>query len=252
MNNLKTGNGSSVIAELAQKSEGNPGEIEMIKGMGTISFISASDTTMSVISSFLLAITLHPDVQAKGRAEIDRVVGRDRLPTFEDRQSLPYIESIYRETMRMNPSVPLGVSHVSTEDDVYRGYYIPKGCVVVPNIWAMGRDPDVYSEPDRFMPERFMDSPAGPFANINDIHAFGFGRRVCVGRYMADNTVWLTIASVLATLDLRKDKDKAGNEIDIPGEFTRTFFRHPTPYQSSITPRDQQARELILATAELK
>ncbi|KAF9039412.1 hypothetical protein BDP27DRAFT_1409469 [Rhodocollybia butyracea] len=105
------------------------------------------------------------------------------------------------------------------------------------------------SEPDTFMPERFLNSSTGPYTNINNIYAFGFGRRVCAGRHMADNTVWLTIVSVLATLNLRKAKDDAGNEIDIPGEYTKTFFRHPSPYRSSITPRDQQARDLILATA---
>ncbi|KAF9070678.1 cytochrome P450, partial [Rhodocollybia butyracea] len=64
--------------------------------------------TMSAISSFLLVMTLYPKVQAKAQAEIDRVIGRDRLPTFEDRRSLPYIEAIYREVMRLHPPLPLG------------------------------------------------------------------------------------------------------------------------------------------------
>jgi len=103
---------------------------------------------MSVISSFLLTMVQHPDVQFKARAEIDRVIGRDRLPTFEDRHSLPYVESVYREMMRMHPPVPLGmryfqgphisydfvgVPHVSVKDDFYQGYHIPKGCK---NFWS--------------------------------------------------------------------------------------------------------------------
>ncbi|KAF9077201.1 cytochrome P450 2 Le.CYP2 [Rhodocollybia butyracea] len=251
VNNFKLGTGTSVVAELAFENEGKPADIEMIKGMGSTSFIAASDTTMSSVTSFLLTMTLHPDVQAKGRAEIDRVIGRTRLPTFEDRKSLPYVESIYREIMRLHPPLPLGVNHVSTEDDYYNGYHIPKGCVIIPNIWAMNRDPNVYSEPNKFIPERFLDSQSGPFTSINDIYAYGFGRRVCVGRYMADNTVWLAIAYILATLDLRKAKDNEGNEINIPGDFTKTFFRHPMPYISSILPRDPQARDLISATTEL-
>ncbi|KAF9066791.1 cytochrome P450 2 Le.CYP2 [Rhodocollybia butyracea] len=250
VNNLKLGTGTSVIAELALENEGPPADIEMIKDMGSTSFIAASDTTMSSVASFLLIMTLYPDVQAKGQAEIDRVIGRTRLPTFEDRKSLPYVESIYRETMRLHPPVPLGVNHVSTEDDYYNGYHIPKGCVVIPNIWAMNRDPNVYSEPNKFIPERFLDAPSGPFTSINDIYAYGFGRRVCVGRYMADSSVWLAIAYVLATLDLRKAKDNEGNEIDIPGDFTKTFFCQPMPFTSSIVFRDAQARDLISATAE--
>ncbi|KAF9070698.1 cytochrome P450 1 [Rhodocollybia butyracea] len=245
--NLKNGAGTSLIAELALEK---PMEVDMIKAMGTTSFVAASDTTTSSISSFLLTVTLHPEVQVKAQAEIDRVIGRDRLPTFEDRKSLLYIEGIYREIMRLHPPGPLAINHVSTEDDFYNGYHIPKGCVVVPNIWAMNRDPNVYPDPDKFMPERYLDSPDGPFTNINDVYAFGFGRRVCVGRYMAENTVWLTIASIMATFDLCKAKDDGGDEIDIPEEYTQTFFRHPKPYQSCIKPRDQQALELILRATE--
>ncbi|GAV99790.1 cytochrome P450 1 [Lentinula edodes] len=185
----------------------------------------------------------NPNIQAKGRDEIERVIGTDRLPTFEDRQSLPYVEAIYREVMRLHPALPLGLPHVSIEDDFYRGYHIPKGSkhrslkpirlTSVQDVWlyptygmAMNRDPDVYTEPDRFLPERYSESPTGPFESINNIYAFGFGRRVCAGRHMAENTIWLTIASVLATFTLGKAKDGKGNEIDIPGEYTDQFFRY--------------------------
>ncbi|KAF9078760.1 cytochrome P450 1 [Rhodocollybia butyracea] len=249
VNNLKTGTGTSLIAELALESEGNPLDIKNIKAMGAVSLLAGADTTMSSISAFLLTMVQHPDVQLKARAEIDRVIGRGRLPKFEDRRSLPYVESVYRELMvtiflkvvtTFGPLFGVGLNMLS-----FRMCDCPQYLVR-----AMSRDPNVYSEPNTFMPERFLDSPDGPFTSINDILAFGFGRRVCVGRYMADNTVWLAIASVLATLDLQKAKDNEGNEVDLPGEYTRTFFRHPKPYQSSITPRDQQARDLIkLATA---
>ncbi|KAF5387375.1 hypothetical protein D9757_005700 [Collybiopsis confluens] len=81
----------------------------------------------------------------------------------------------------------------------------------------------------------------------NDILAYGFGRRVCAGRHMADNTIWLAIASILATFALGKAKDENGNEIDISGEFTEGFFRHPKPFQCSIVPRTPQAKDLISA-----
>ncbi|KAJ4463623.1 cytochrome P450, partial [Lentinula lateritia] len=74
----------------------------------------------------------------------------------------------------------------------------------------MNRDPDVYTEPDRFLPERYSDFPMGPFESINNIYTFGFGRRVCTGRHMAENTIWLMIASVLATFTLGKAKDEKG------------------------------------------
>ncbi|KIK66003.1 hypothetical protein GYMLUDRAFT_239665 [Collybiopsis luxurians FD-317 M1] len=280
VNNLKTGSKTSLIAELASQHEGNPEMIEAIQAMGTTSSLAGADTvrdsslqldiaacmyqTAGSIGSFLLAMVMHPDAQVKGQEEIDRVVGKDRLPTFEDRQSLPFVESIYQEVMRLDPPVPLGVSHASIEDDFYRGYHIPKGCVIIPNVWAMNRDPELYPEPDKFLPDRFFNSPEGPFIGVRNIPAFGFGRRffflspdyksllklyrVCSGRYMADNTVWLAIVSVLATLTLGKAKDDEGKEIDISGEFSHGFFRHPEPYKCSIVPRTLLAKELILAT----
>lgn len=108
--------------------------------------------TMSSISSFMLAMCMHPDAQAKAQEEIDRVVGKDRLPTFEDRRSLPYVEAVYREVMRLDPPIPLGkislpryqyhypswnarnltgFPHTSTEDDFYCGYHIPKGSTFI-------------------------------------------------------------------------------------------------------------------------
>ena len=76
---------------------------------------------------FILAMTLHREVQEKAQAEIDRVIGSDRLPTFEDRRSLPYVEAVYREVLRWRPVAPLGFPHCTTADDVYNGFYIPKG-----------------------------------------------------------------------------------------------------------------------------
>jgi len=77
----------------------------------------------------------HPEVQRKAQEEIDRVVGRDRLPDFDDKESLPYINAIYKEVARIRPVVPLGVAHCATEDDEYNGYRIPKGTSFYPNVW---------------------------------------------------------------------------------------------------------------------
>jgi len=72
-------------------------------------------------------MVLNQEAQNKAQAEIDRVVGADRLPNYQDRDSLPYVEAIYREVLRWRPPVPLSVPHASVEDDVYNGYFIPKG-----------------------------------------------------------------------------------------------------------------------------
>lgn len=80
---------------------------------------------------------VHPEVQRKAQAQIDSVIGPDRLPDFSDRDQLPYVDAIVWECLRWNPSLPLGVAHYTTEDDVYEGYYIPKGTTVLANIWLV-------------------------------------------------------------------------------------------------------------------
>ena len=85
------------------------------------------EQTQGIFASFILAMALYSHVQEKAQVEIDRVLGSDRLPTFEDRPSMPYVEAVYREVMRWRPIVPLGFPRYSTSDDIYKGFYIPKG-----------------------------------------------------------------------------------------------------------------------------
>ncbi|OBZ67621.1 O-methylsterigmatocystin oxidoreductase [Grifola frondosa] len=85
----------------------------------------------------------------KAQAELDAVVGPDRLPDFSDRDALPYVNAIALECFRWQPVLPLGVPHCSMADDVYNGYSIPSGSMIIPNIWAFTRDTDVYVEPER-------------------------------------------------------------------------------------------------------
>lgn len=90
---------------------------------------------MSAIASFFLAMVLFPDIQQKAQDEIDSVVGTNRLPAFADKSSLPYISCIVWECLRWNPVTPMSLSHFTTEDDEYKGYRIPKGSTVLPNVW---------------------------------------------------------------------------------------------------------------------
>lgn len=80
-------------------------------------------------------MTLHPEVQRRAQEEIDRVVGTDRLPAFDDRAGLPYVEAVVQEVYRTHPIAPMGLPHVTTADDVYGGYLIPRGAIIIPNIW---------------------------------------------------------------------------------------------------------------------
>lgn len=84
---------------------------------------------------FYLVLALYPDVQAKARFE---VVGRDRLPTFEDKDKIPYLEALTKEVMRWHIIGPMGsVSNATLEDSVHDGYFARKGEIVIANIWCV-------------------------------------------------------------------------------------------------------------------
>ncbi|KAJ3831839.1 cytochrome P450 [Lentinula raphanica] len=121
-----------------------------------------------------------PESQKKAQQELDRVVGKNRLPDFTDRDSLPYIGAILYETMRWQPIVPEGLSHVVTEENLYKGYRIPKNSTVIPNIWAMMHDEQTFEDPFTFNPDRYI-RPADGQLDHNLLKtvaiSFGFGRR---------------------------------------------------------------------------
>lgn len=100
--------------------------------------------TVSAIATFFLVMTLYPEAQRKAQEEIDRVIGTDRLPTFDDRDNLPYAEAVLKEVLRFQPIAPMGLPHTTTVDDIYEGYLIPKGALVISNIWFVSLSTSSY------------------------------------------------------------------------------------------------------------
>ena len=96
---------------------------------------AGSDTTSSILIGFVQAMMVFPEAQKLARAEIDRVVGKDRLPTMADASSLPYIRGCVKESIRWMPTTPLGVPHSTPQADTYMGYKIPAGATIINNVW---------------------------------------------------------------------------------------------------------------------
>ncbi|KAF8895356.1 CyP450 monooxygenase [Infundibulicybe gibba] len=236
----------SIVAKyLEGHPDADPEEDAIIKDGSATGYAAGADTTVAAIATFILAMAIHPATQKRAQDELQTVIGA-RLPTIEDRNQLPYIEAIYRECFRWRPVLPLSLPHSTYMDDIYNGYYIPRGAVIMTNIWAMSHDESTYKDPESFSPERFLDDQGQ--LNEDEPIVWGFGRRGCVGKHLASHTVWLAIASVLTSFDVRKAKDSAGNEIPIPGEYSSALICHPHPFRCSITPRSSEARKLIQAT----
>ncbi|KAG2336907.1 cytochrome P450 [Suillus weaverae] len=219
-----------------------------LKKAATTAMIGAYETTTSTLMAFALAMVSYPDVQRRAQAEINSVIGSDRLPAFEDRASLPYVESILRETLRWQPVVPLGVPHATSSDDIYDGYFIPKGVlfqILMLHYRGISRDERRYPDASRFMPERFLDVN-GALTNDDPAgYVFGSGRRACPGRYTVDATLWYAIATMLATVEFSFAKDDQGKMIDFTPRFTTGLTRSAVVFPCNISPRSHIHSELV-------
>ncbi|KAI9566797.1 cytochrome P450 [Boletus coccyginus] len=211
--------------------------VRAIKESSVTAFAGRSpDDTSSTLLVFILAMLLNPDVQARAHAEIDSVVGTARLPDFEDRRSLPYIDAVLRETLRWHPTVPLGIPHAATSADVYDGYFIPQGATIIMNTWAMTRNEAKYANPERFQPERFL-LENGELNEDTMGYAYGAGRRICVGRHVGDASVWSAIASILSVFKIVPCNDEQGNEIPVNPRWTAGVTSHPLHFPCKFIPR---------------
>ncbi|KAI0920500.1 hypothetical protein AcV5_010217 [Taiwanofungus camphoratus] len=244
-----------VVSELEQwlQSANDPSQEEVIRNVAATVYAGNSDTTASALLSFFLAVTIYPEVLKRAQNEIDRVVGKDRLPSFADRDSLPYIMWIVWECLRWNPAIPLGLAHTLTEDDVYEGYFIPKGTTIETNTWLMLHDEKTYPAPLQFQPERYADVERNAQLGINQIPlaAFGFGRRMCPGRWFAIDTIWFTVAAVAAVFDISKPLDENGIPIEANPQYTSALLSRPEPYKCNIVPRSDASAALIRQTSEV-
>jgi len=185
----------------------------------------------------------------KAQEEIDTCVGNDRLPDFEDWPSLPYIEAIVREVLRWRIVLPMCLPHYAMEDDIYKGYFIPKGTMILANVWALTRDETRYKDPEAFNPGRFFDEHGDLIGDEVD-YVFGFGRRACPGRHMARASIFLTAARILSTFNIGLPKDESGKDIPINVEYTTGLLCHPKEHSCSITPRSKKAKKLIKEAVE--
>nr|BAL05184.1 cytochrome P450 [Phanerodontia chrysosporium] len=170
-------------------------------------YLAGADTTHSVLSACVLTLVLNPNFLPRAQASIDEVC-QGRLPDFSDYEALPHVHAVVREAMRWNPVVALNLPHRCTTDDTYEGQLIPAGSIVIANIWAILHDPAVYPDPESCNPMRYLRcSPDGTVTldpavpNPADV-AFGFGRRICPGRFMGYQTMWLALARMLAAFDI--------------------------------------------------
>lgn len=197
-------------------------------------------------------MALYPDVQKKAQEELDQIIG-NRLPDFNDRPNLTYINAMVKESLRWQLVTPLAVPHVATEADEYNGYYIPKGTIIIGNSWwvrlpplaqsfiqvplrSILHDPEIYKDPFAYNPDRFLkDGEIDRTVQDPKVAAFGFGRRICPGRFMAENSLFIFICHILAVYNVQPGLGDDGKELEIKPEMTNGMLSWVIPLLSICT-----------------
>ncbi|KAJ3927993.1 MAG: cytochrome P450 [Lentinula lateritia] len=250
---------SSFAANLIRDSERHGLSDKESAWLAATLYTAGAETTAGVLSWFMLAMILYPDIQKKIQQELDTVVGRGRLPTFADQAHLPYLQATVREALRWHPVDPVGLPHQSTQDDWYKGFFIPKGTICIANVWSLNRDVEAYgSDASEFNPGRFLDENSQLKPILADTKeeghvTYGFGRRLCIGRHVANNSLFIDIACLLWAVNIGPVHDSQGNPI-MPIEsksINDGLVVRPIPFNCTITPRFTEVKTLLAQSKEL-
>ncbi|XP_039828467.1 cytochrome P450 81Q32-like [Panicum virgatum] len=189
----------SMIAVLLslQKSEPEFYTDTMIKSLCANMFGAGTETTSTTTEWAMALLLNHPEKLKKAQAEIDAAVGTWSLITPDDVPRLGYLQSIINETLRLYPAAPLLLPHESSADCKVGGYDVPRGTMLLVNVYAIHRDPAAWEDPAEFRPERFEDGEA----EGRLLMPFGMGRRKCPGETLALRTVGLVLGTLIQCFD---------------------------------------------------
>ncbi|KAH6906697.1 cytochrome P450 [Coprinopsis sp. MPI-PUGE-AT-0042] len=245
---------AGIIENLPPKDHPDYAQLERQgRGAALIAYIAGADTTVSSAHALFIALANYPECQRKAQEELDGTIGTERLPKAADLPHLPYVRALVKELSRWFSVTPLAAPHVSSQDDIYKGYLIPKGTVIMGNTWAIMHDPDVFEDPLEFKPERYlMLDPVTKQSKINpdvldpESAAFGFGRRICPGRHLSNESLTLMAASLLAVFNVNAPTDPVtGQPIKVQLETGSGVISSPAPFKVNIVPRSPRHAALV-------
>ncbi|KAJ5814190.1 uncharacterized protein N7503_000940 [Penicillium pulvis] len=216
---------------------------------------AGSESTSSTINNWLPACLLFPHVLQAAQEEVDRVVGGDRLPTFEDELNLPYIAAMAREALRWRPVSKLGAPHATTEDDWYNEFFIPKGSTIVLSWWTIHFDPARWDSPEDFEPMRYMKEPYTTMTTAESMNTadpdardhfkYGAGRRSCSGGHVAQNSLFINLARTVWAFNITKGKDSHGNIIELETRTENGFLTIPRRFVCHLLPRSARHARIV-------
>ncbi|XP_052770159.1 cytochrome P450 2C15-like isoform X1 [Mya arenaria] len=190
-------------------------------------FVGGIKTTSSALSWCIVCLVEHPDIQENICDQIHACVGRERMPSMEDKTDLPLVEAFCMEVLRVC-NVPAILLHSTSCDVEFKGYTIPAGCMVLPDLVSVHKDPEIWGDPESFRPGRFLDEQ-GKVINKKEFLPFFVGKRSCIGESLARSELFLFVSCLLQNFIFENPKDEAVTVKSVDGQFG--IVHEPKPYR---------------------
>ncbi|XP_058778023.1 cytochrome P450 81E8-like [Vicia villosa] len=194
-------NTNTMIDHLLKQQQSQPEYYtdQIIKGLIVVMLLAGTDTSSLTLEWAMSNLLNNPKILKKAKDELDTRTGQDQLIDEHDISKLPYIQSIVHETLRLHPAAPLLLPHLSSEDFTIKEYNVPQNTIVMVNAWAIHRDPNLWTDPTCFKPERFEKE-----GETSKLLSFGMGRRACPGINLAQRTVILTLGLLIQCFEWKR------------------------------------------------
>ncbi|KDP43439.1 hypothetical protein JCGZ_16726 [Jatropha curcas] len=191
-------------------------------------FVGGTDTSAATMQWIMAELSNHPKIFKKLRDEIKSVIGTNRLVQESDIPNLHYLQAVVTETLRLSPQAPI-IPRECREDCEIGGFDIPKDAAVLINAYSIMRDPEIWENPNKFYPERFLQEKEIKMQNKLNFLSFGAGRRSCPGSHLASSVIHITIGSMVQCFDWKFVGDgNGGNKANMEAKAGMTFgLAHP-------------------------
>ncbi|GJX74867.1 7-ethoxycoumarin O-deethylase-like protein, partial [Tanacetum coccineum] len=209
-----------VLDVFLKASEENPYEINgsHIKSMFLDLFVGGTGTTSNTVEWAMSEVLRKPYIMTKVKEELEKVIGEGKVVEEKDLPKLPYLKCIVKETLRIHPPFPFLIPRKVDKQVKLNGYTVPKGTQVLINVWAIGRDPNIWEDSLDFKPERFMNSGIDVQGQYFELIPFGAGRRICSGLPLAMRMIPMMLGSLLNMFDWNID-DESSEDLDMTERF---------------------------------
>jgi cytochrome P450 len=188
-------------------------------------FAAGTDTNFITLDWAMTELIMNPHVMEKAQAEVRSVVGDRRVVQESDLPRLNYMKAVIKEILRLHPAAPVLVPREALEDVIIDGYNIPAKTRIYVNVWGMGRDPELWENPETFEPERFMGSGIDFKGQDFELIPFGAGRRICPAITFGIATVEIALAQLLHSFDWKLPPGLEAKDIDNTEAFGISMHR---------------------------